>query len=129
MCLFFLMKRLTPQTTRTDTLFPYTTLFRSDTDIAVRLQPLGEPVAPAPLARRELGDELADTKRRQRALANGVRGGDHELRCAGRLLEPVERGEPLRHHPERGRGAVIGQAIPGRVGADVEFGRETGRAR
>src|SRR3546814_2397623 len=71
------MIRLPPRATRTDTLFPYTTLFRS-----------GEPVAPDPLARRELGDELADTKRRQRALANGVRGGDHELRCAGRLLEP-----------------------------------------
>src|SRR3546814_10393376 len=79
--------------------------------MAVRLQPLGEPVATDPLARRELGDELADTKRRQSELANGVRGGDHELWCAGRLLEPVERGEPLRHTPERGRGAAkIGRA-------------------
>src|SRR3546814_15069078 len=46
---------------------------RLDTDIAVRLQPLGEPVAPDPLARRELGDELADTTRRQRAPDNGGR--------------------------------------------------------
>src|SRR3546814_16061919 len=28
-CVFFLMKRLPPRSTRTDTLFPYTTLFRS----------------------------------------------------------------------------------------------------
>src|SRR3546814_7488708 len=31
MCFFFLMIRRPPRSTRTDTLFPYTTLFRSDT--------------------------------------------------------------------------------------------------
>src|SRR3546814_11933734 len=30
MCFFFLMIRRPPRSTRTDTLFPYTTLFRSD---------------------------------------------------------------------------------------------------
>src|SRR3546814_2139210 len=30
MCVFFLMIRRPPRSTRTDTLFPYTTLFRSD---------------------------------------------------------------------------------------------------
>src|SRR3546814_19692772 len=30
MCCFFLMIRRPPRSTRTDTLFPYTTLFRSD---------------------------------------------------------------------------------------------------
>src|SRR3546814_3819493 len=30
---FFLMRRLPPRSTRTDTLFPYTTLFRSDRQI------------------------------------------------------------------------------------------------
>src|SRR3546814_18576946 len=29
-CVFFLMRRRHPRSTRTDTLFPYTTLFRSD---------------------------------------------------------------------------------------------------
>src|SRR3546814_14886737 len=29
LCFFFLMRRLPPRSTRTDTLFPYTTLFRS----------------------------------------------------------------------------------------------------
>src|SRR3546814_13428590 len=32
LCLFFLMKRRPPRSTRTDTLFPYTTLFRSIKD-------------------------------------------------------------------------------------------------
>src|SRR3546814_14029568 len=31
LCVFFLMIRRPPRSTRTDTLFPYTTLFRSDT--------------------------------------------------------------------------------------------------
>src|SRR3546814_5261248 len=33
---FFLMIRLPPRSTRTDTLFPYTTLFRSVRDLAAR---------------------------------------------------------------------------------------------
>src|SRR3546814_20538340 len=36
MWLFFLMIRRTPRPTRTDTLFPYTTLFRSCTDLERR---------------------------------------------------------------------------------------------
>src|SRR3546814_5867840 len=35
---FFLMIRRPPRSTRTDTLFPYTTLFRSRIDIACRVQ-------------------------------------------------------------------------------------------
>src|SRR3546814_15069082 len=46
--LFFLMLRLPPRSTRTDTLFPYTTLFRS-----LRAVILGDRPAPfAALARR-----------------------------------------------------------------------------
>src|SRR3546814_20763688 len=36
-CIFFLMIRRPPRSTRTDTLFPYTTLFRSKTLIRRRL--------------------------------------------------------------------------------------------
>src|SRR3546814_1380807 len=36
MCFFFLMIRRPPRSTRTDTLFPYTTLFRSDGDPRAR---------------------------------------------------------------------------------------------
>src|SRR3546814_14991253 len=35
MCFFFLMIRRPPRSTRTDTLFPYTTLFRSKGDVVV----------------------------------------------------------------------------------------------
>src|SRR3546814_3401820 len=48
-CFFFLMIRRTPRSTRTDTLFPYTTLFRSDEQIEEKvLSELrdGEPVVP-----------------------------------------------------------------------------------
>src|SRR3546814_6466815 len=34
LCFFFLMTRRPPRSTRTDTLFPYTTLFRSGVDVA-----------------------------------------------------------------------------------------------
>src|SRR3546814_14281482 len=36
LCVFFLMIRRPPRSTRTDTLFPYTTLFRSPQDAAAR---------------------------------------------------------------------------------------------
>src|SRR3546814_2215770 len=43
-CCFFLMRRRPPRSTRTDTLFPYTTLFRSklqrSIDIALRKRPV-----------------------------------------------------------------------------------------
>src|SRR3546814_11803297 len=35
LCFFFLMIRRPPRSTRTDTLFPYTTLFRSDAGLLV----------------------------------------------------------------------------------------------
>src|SRR3546814_235807 len=40
--LFFLMIRRPPRSTRTDTLFPYTTLFRSDPALVVHAKPVGE---------------------------------------------------------------------------------------
>src|SRR3546814_18255601 len=49
-CIFFLMIRRPPRSTRTDTLFPYTTLFRSDAvmltsfGIAVSTCRFGKPV-------------------------------------------------------------------------------------
>src|SRR3546814_1186660 len=35
-CIFFLMRRRPPRSTRTDTRFPYTTLFRSEADLVER---------------------------------------------------------------------------------------------
>src|SRR3546814_13106984 len=42
-CFFFLMLRLPPRSTRTDTLFPYTTLFRSSTKIDAITLDLNDP--------------------------------------------------------------------------------------
>src|SRR3546814_9530761 len=56
--LFFLMIRRPPRSTRTDTLFPYTTLFRSHD--AVRL-----------------GNHLVDLARRDRDCVRGI--GEHEI--------------------------------------------------
>src|SRR3546814_7637309 len=61
MCFFFLMKRRPPRSTRTDTLFPYTTLFRSATPgvTVVARKSNAEPDADPydrPLA--TIGDEL-----------------------------------------------------------------------
>src|SRR3546814_5435368 len=39
LCFFFLMIRRPPRSTRTDTLFPYTTLFRSGVGAAPRFHP------------------------------------------------------------------------------------------
>src|SRR3546814_19393043 len=44
---FFLMIRLPPRSTRTDTLFPYTTLFRSIRSHASPAQRTGSPLVPA----------------------------------------------------------------------------------
>src|SRR3546814_11815156 len=41
---FFLMIRRPPRSTRTDTLFPYTTLFRSGLAVAVGVAEQGDPV-------------------------------------------------------------------------------------
>src|SRR3546814_2304553 len=57
MLVFFLMIRRPPRSTRTDTLFPYTTLFRS-----------GDPRQPAAICRR------GRFRRRQRASSSGPGG-------------------------------------------------------
>src|SRR3546814_11882339 len=57
------MIRRPPRSTRTDTLFPYTTLFRSETPPAARLLPLdrlGVPARGARLRKRLFGHRLAD---------------------------------------------------------------------
>src|SRR3546814_7332646 len=78
-CVFFLMIRRPPRSTRTDTLFPYTTLFRSP--------------------------QLGPGRERVRGQAGGrgpvLRGGED----AGRVLGGVQRGAAgsLRPHPWQAR--------------------------
>ena len=100
-----------------------------DADIAIGLQKLGEPIAADALARRQPRDELADTKRRQRALARRIRRRHHQLRRFRWLLQFVQRRQSFGHHPKRGGGAIVGQAIPRRIAEHLNLGREIGRRR
>src|SRR3546814_8359958 len=63
MYFFFLMIRRPPRSTRTDTLLPYTTLFRSPRDHSAFLEPLDPP--PASILRHiGLGGDGRDRERR-----------------------------------------------------------------
>src|SRR3546814_1193681 len=81
---FFLMIRRPPRSTRTDTLFPYTTLFRS-----------GD-------ARR---DRLPEARHRYRRRPGGLRRRARPFRKArtGRRDHGLSRLGPRRAHPERRR--------------------------
>src|SRR3546814_18159739 len=74
------MIRRPPRSTRTDTLFPYTTLFRSEAAVAIEREVLAE----AQLAVGVVVDLLDDVGVGARRLAVG-RGGQR----AGVLLQPV----------------------------------------
>src|SRR3546814_17539811 len=73
--IFFLMIRLPPRSTRTDTLFPYTTLFRSAQDEMVRGQSANRGVD-----RSEGADE---DERRASHSASAPCRGDHQGDGAG----------------------------------------------
>src|SRR3546814_19424464 len=71
LCFFFLMIRRPPRSTLTDTLFPYTTLFRSARD------PL------RPELRRAAGRGLAGADRQGEGGAAGQGRDHHRVRAAG----------------------------------------------
>src|SRR3546814_11023183 len=108
---FFLIERRPPSSTRTDTLFPYTTLFRSVEEVELD-------------QRRRVAEELdvaghgAPQQRRTRALCPGAgeaddhRGGQADERQRDR-------------HPE----AVDEAAAVVAVGDEGKNGREGGRER
>src|SRR3546814_8723745 len=66
MCVFFLMLRRPPRSTRTDTLFPYTTLFRSP--LIRRL--LGEQIEYRVRHDRDLGPVRADPQQLEQVIMN-----------------------------------------------------------
>src|SRR3546814_17585654 len=78
-CVFFLMKRRPLRSTRTDTLFPYTTLFRSDVLVQFK-KAVEEPVlgmhAVVVQLRRPRRNRGKDGRKRQR-------GGQGEQAAAG----------------------------------------------
>src|SRR3546814_12057923 len=93
LCLvFFLMIRRPPRSTRTDTLFPYTTLFRSR---------LGPPDRP-PWARPR-----GDRRKRDRRFPRPARGGGHEKpgRGSGRT-DPRAPARPARRAAGRHAGPL-----------------------
>src|SRR3546814_3354244 len=80
---FFLMIRRPPRSTRTDTLFPYTTLFRSDRATASPGSATAGVVAVAVAAVRSIGHQLRIEKFRRALGEVGERltggGDDHQV--------------------------------------------------
>src|SRR3546814_5972280 len=75
-CFFFLMIRRPPRSTRTDTLFPYTTLFRSVGPIASLRS------VPAPNPYSELGIKEKDSNEEYLVVRTGSGAGAwHDRRC------------------------------------------------
>src|SRR3546814_8667125 len=98
MYFFFLMIRRPPRSTRTDTLFPYTTLFRSN-DSAVLQEPSDDALHPDVLGQsRHAGPEAADATDDQVDGNAGLRGlveGIDDLRIdQGVQLGPDRRRQP-----------------------------------
>src|SRR3546814_3057002 len=104
---FFLMIRRPPRSTRTDTLFPYTTLFRSDDRDAVDNQvvavglPFEPHVAPVPQhVRRRDAKGAVGEGRPFVALDQHLPVGEQP----GPRVRPVGQRCGVRHHPRARRG-------------------------
>src|SRR3546814_3429377 len=141
MLFFFLMIRRPPRSTRTDTLFPYTTLFRSRR--GRRLYPC--PLCPARLLRRAHRPGVRSPLRRTgdtslaRWRERGVGGPHHvaqrTLDRSGRLRHVAipalprraRRGvvEEISLRRATGPGAHVAPASPGTAGAHVAAGAAT----
>src|SRR3546814_11391344 len=104
------MTRRPPRSTRTDTLFPYTTLFRSGR--------AGWGCTPTPRRSKAVGG-VAPTYEHQRKRP-GFPGRSRVAACGGsELVTQGQHGRPARHHARgiRGIGIVFAQLLPRR--ADV----------
>src|SRR3546814_14577939 len=112
---FFLMIRRPPRSTRTDTLFPYTTLFRSDQDRAVAV------IDTQSCVRRALHlDIAAEVERPFVAAAVGTAQGVSLLRILRLVLEEYEA-------IERAGAAVLGDQMHVRSSAELDVRAEIGR--
>src|SRR3546814_14232602 len=125
--LYFLMLRLPPRSTRTDTLFPYTTLFRSG-----RAQLLGVPDRGRMAGLLERRDHRSARQAVQDTLYRARRGGG----VAGPFGDPVRCAvvpHPAGHTDgaaalHRRRTRRIYPHLPGLPRAGDIGGRQTGRA-
>src|SRR3546814_14320863 len=126
------MIRRPPRSTRTDTLFPYTTLFRSG---AAGLGADVRPVRPTRARRRRPGHRLGDHAVGPGAGVHRVPGAFEAVRGAGpfRALRPAALGpdpRPARPRPaDRGPGAAGRRAVPPHPTDGTPAGREAKRVR
>src|SRR3546814_9070872 len=112
MCIFFLMIRRPPRSTRTDTLFPYTTLFRS----AVQIEAAGH------VAADERARAVVEVLRPARHIADHGQAGRGRCRKAVALDEIVAgaAGQVAAH-----KGAILFSdilVIPHALGQELSFG-------
>src|SRR3546814_11987939 len=112
---FFLMLRRPPRSTRTDTLFPYTTLFRSAAERerrlsgGARLSVAGDAVLGCDVERRILGAQGGAQRRRHRA----VRDPQARRRSRRAQRRRARGGDLNRTEPPRFRPAGVCRSLRG----------------
>src|SRR3546814_16999180 len=100
---FFFMIRRPPRSTRTDTLFPYTTLFRSSVVLLV------VPVIVDVQAPRDVGDDVVERER-----AEDQAPGDEQPAACRVSAVPEQHGrEPDPHADAGGAGEAVRDPLPG----------------
>src|SRR3546814_3904240 len=97
MFFFFLMIRRPPRSTRTDTLFPYTTLFRSRFDEVGHLEHAALPLMLMPRAR-----QIERAQRHRTAARDFVPRSRGQPHRALRRDDEAHLGRAHRHHSRRG---------------------------
>src|SRR3546814_5147856 len=85
MCFFFLMIRRPPRSTRTDTLFPYTTLFRS----ACRARLLGDRLLSSEQPPPVFGTDRLYRRRKERPARRSLGGGRQDRQAYDRFPPDV----------------------------------------
>src|SRR3546814_17267086 len=88
-CFYFLMRRRPPRSTRTDTLFPYTTLFRSACLDALAVVDLDQ-IAVAAGAPRALDDAVGGRIDRRADRAGNIDAGVHRRAAAAGIAAHPE---------------------------------------
>src|SRR3546814_20567514 len=113
------MRRRPPRSTRTDTLFPYTTLVRSGQEIVARTHFLGQAKRGLALfecdAPLEAGQQVMDGDRTLGAIASAATPGGQHLALAVLPMDAAPAaaavaGHPLR--PPRPEDGLVGKARP-----------------
>src|SRR3546814_5774587 len=103
------MIRRPPRSTRTDTLFPYTTLFRSAARAAAAGDVVGDRRAQAAAGRRPGGQALPAAGRRLRRELQRLQFGRHLQPAQGAAAD--EPGAGARHAPAGGAGGPLRRPV------------------